>query len=78
MASAAEWAKILRVADKVLALLLLDKGPRSMDISVVYTCQSESECGTEAEQCEADNPCKCNRVVEAKKSAKIFIVKDVR
>ena len=32
-ASAAEWAKVSRAAVKALALLLLDKGPRSMDIS---------------------------------------------
>ena len=38
-ASAAEWAKVPRAADKALALLLPDKGPRSMEISTVYTCQ---------------------------------------
>ena len=66
-ASAAEWARVSRAADKVLALLLLDKGPRSMEISTVYTCQDiESECGTETEQCVADNTHKCNRVVEKK------------
>ena len=46
-ASAAEWARVSRAADKALALLLPDKGPRSMEISTVYTCQdTESECGT--------------------------------
>ena len=38
-ASAAEWARVSRAADKALALLLPDKGPRSMDISTVYYCQ---------------------------------------
>ena len=38
-ASAAEWAKVSRAADKALALLLPDKGPRSMEISTVYNCQ---------------------------------------
>ena len=38
-ASAAEWAKVSRAADKALALLLPDKGPRSMEISTVYMCQ---------------------------------------
>ena len=38
-------------ADKALALLLLDKGLRSVDISTVYTCQdTEFECETETEQ----------------------------
>ena len=50
-ASAAEWAKVSRAADKALAFLLPDKGPRSMDISTVYTCQDpEFECETETEQ----------------------------
>ena len=38
-ASAAEWARVSRAADKALALLLPDKGPRSMEISTVYMCQ---------------------------------------
>ena len=38
-ASAAEWARVSRAADKALALLLPDKGPRSMEISTVYNCQ---------------------------------------
>ena len=55
-ASAAEWARVSRAADKALALLLPDKRPRSMEISTVYTCQAtESECGTETEQCVVDN-----------------------
>ena len=67
-ASAAEWARVSRAADKALALLLPDKGPRSMDISTVYTCQdTESECGTETEQCAVDNTHKCNRVVKTEK-----------
>ena len=65
-ASASEWSRVSRVADKVLALLL-DKGPRSMEISTVYTCQAiESECGTETEQCIVHNSDKCNHVVEKK------------
>ena len=64
-ASAAEWASVSRAADEALALLLPDKGPRSMEISTVYTCQdTESECGTETRQCVVDNTHKCNRVVE--------------
>ena len=69
-ASAAEWARVSRAADKALALLLPDKGPRSMENSTVYTCQAiESECGTETEQCIVDNTDKCNHVVETKKMA---------
>ena len=37
--SAAEWARVSRAADKAIALLLPDKGPRSMEISIVYMCQ---------------------------------------
>ena len=62
-ASAAEWAKVSRAADKALALLLPGKGPRSMEISTVYTCQdTENEC--ETEQCGVDKTHKCDRVVE--------------
>ena len=69
-ASAAEWAKVSRAADKALALLLPDKGPRSMEISTVYTCQdTESECETETGQCAVDNAHKCDRVVETEKMA---------
>ena len=39
LASAAEWARVSRAADKPLALLLPDKGPRSMQISTVYMSQ---------------------------------------
>ena len=35
-ASAAEWARVSRAADKALALLLPDKGPRSMEMSTVH------------------------------------------
>ena len=50
-ASAAEWAKVSRAADKALALLLPDKGPRSMEISTVYKCQDIGfECDPEKEQ----------------------------
>ena len=67
-ASAAEWARVSRAADKALACLLLDKGPRSMELSTVYTCQdTESECGIETEQYVVDNIHKCNRVVETEK-----------
>ena len=49
-ASAAEWAKVSRAADKALALLLLDKGPRSMEVSTVYSCQDIGfECEPEKE-----------------------------
>ena len=62
-ASAAEWARVSRAADKALALLLPDKGPRSMDISTVYTCQdTENEC--ETEQCGVDMSHKCDRAKE--------------
>ena len=48
-ASAAEWAR-----DKALALLLLDKGPRSMEISTVYNCQDIGfECELEKKQSDA-------------------------
>ena len=50
-ASAAEWAKVSRAADKALALFLPDKGPRSMEISTVHTCQDTGfECEPEKEQ----------------------------
>ena len=62
-ASAAEWAKVSRAADKALALLLLNEGPRSMDISTVYTCQDTgNEC--ETEQCVVDMSHKCDRAEE--------------
>ena len=67
-ASAAEWAEVSRAADKALALLLPDKGPGSIEISTVYTCQdAESEYGTEIGQCTVDNAHKCDRVVETEK-----------
>ena len=48
-ASAAEWAR-----DKALALLLPDKGPRSMEISTVYNCQDIGfECGPDKKQSDA-------------------------
>ena len=62
-ASAAEWARVSRAADKALTLLLPDKGPRSMEISTVYTCQdTETEC--ETEQCGVDMIHKCDRAEE--------------
>ena len=61
-ASAAEWAKVSKAADKALALLLPDKGPRPMEVSTVYRCQegesddqdTKNECETETEQCGVD------------------------
>ena len=70
-ASAAEWAKVSKAADKALALLLLDKGPRPMEISTVNMCQDghenkhqdpENECETETEQCGADETQQCVHV----------------
>ena len=53
-ASAAEWARVSRAADKALALLLPDKGPRSMEISTVYNCQDIGfECELEKKQSDA-------------------------
>ena len=50
-ASAAEWSKVSRAADKALALLLPDKGPKSMEISTVYNCRDIGfECELEKEQ----------------------------
>ena len=41
----AHRARVSRAADKALALLLPDKGPRSMEISTVYMCQdTEFKC----------------------------------
>ena len=63
-ASAAEWARVSRAADKALALLLPDKGPRSMEISTVYMSQEgvcddhdteneyETETDDETQQCD--------------------------
>ena len=71
-ASAAEWAKVSRAADKALALLLPDKGPRSMEIYTVYTCQegdiddqdAKNECETETEQCGVDETQQCDHADE--------------
>ena len=51
-ASAAEWARVSRAADKALALLLPNKGPRSMEISTVYKCCQDIgfECEPEKEE----------------------------
>ena len=50
-ASTAAWAKVSRAADRALALLLPDKGPRSIEISTVYNCQDIGfECELEKEQ----------------------------
>ena len=59
-ASSAEWAEVSRAADTALALLLPDKGPRSMEISTVHTCQdTKFECETETEQCGVDETHQC-------------------
>ena len=64
-ASAADWAKVSRAADKALALLLPDRGQRSMEISTVYTCQdTEYECETETEQCGVDETHQCDHAEE--------------
>ena len=71
-ATAAEWAKSSRAADKALALLLPDKGPRSMEISEVYTCQegdrddqdTKNECETETELCGVDETQQCDHAEE--------------
>ena len=64
-ASEAEWAKVLRAADKVLALLLPDKGPRSMEISTVYTCQdTENEGETQTALCGVDETQQCDHAEE--------------
>ena len=64
-ASAAEWVRVSRAADKALALLLPEKGPRSMEISTVYTCQdTEYECETETEQCGVDETQQCDHAAE--------------
>ena len=53
-ASAAEWARVSRAADKAFALLLPDKGPRSMEISAVHNCQDIGfECEPEKKQSDA-------------------------
>ena len=50
---------------KALALLLPDKGPRSLEISTVYTCQdTEYECETETEQCGVDETHQCDHAEE--------------
>ena len=63
-ASEAEWARVSRAAYKALALLLPDKGPRSMEISTVYMSQEgvcddhdteneyETETDDETQQCD--------------------------
>ena len=54
-ASAAGWAKVSRAADKALALLLPDKGPRPMEVSTVYMCQEGDSDDQDTEnECETD------------------------
>ena len=66
-ASAAEWAKVSKAADKALALLLHDKGPRPMDVSTVYMCQDShgNECETETELCGADETQQCDHAEDS-------------
>ena len=57
---------------KALALLLPDKGPRSMEISTVYTCQeggtddqdTKNEYEVETEQCGVDETQQCDHAEE--------------
>ena len=68
--SASGWAKVSRAADKALALLLLDKGPRSMEISEVYTCQdTENEYEMETELCGVDKTQQCDPAEETEQMA---------
>ena len=71
-ASASEWAKVSRAADKALALLLPDKGPRPMEVSI-FMCQdshenkhqdTENECETETEQCGVGETQQCDHAEE--------------
>ena len=55
--------QVSRAADKALALLLPDTGPRSREISTLCTFQdTENEC--ETEQCGVDMSHKCGRAEE--------------
>ena len=72
----AEWTKVSRAADKALALLLPDKGPRSMEISTVYMCQKVDD-----DDQDTDNECDHveDRVEKTEQcSAKTTIVRGVR
>ena len=71
-ASAAVLAKVSRAADKALALILLDKGPRSMEISTVYACQDTGfECETETEQWLIEDFHRQRCEVKARRDAKL-------
>ena len=71
-ASAAGWTKVSRAADKALAVLVLDKRPRSMEISTVCTCQegdcddqyTKDECDSEIWQCGVDEIQQCDHAEE--------------
>ena len=53
-ASAAQWARVSRAADRALALHLPDQGPRSIEISTVYACRDIGfECELEKKQSDA-------------------------
>ena len=68
--SASGWAKVSRAADKALALLLLDKGPRSMEISEVCTCQdTENEYEMETVLCGVDKTQQCDPAEETEQMA---------
>ena len=72
-ASAAEWAKASRAADKALALLLPDKGPRSMEISTSMSVKLRQ---SSVELTRLGNVIMLKRLNHG--SAKIFIVRGVR
>ena len=66
--AAAQWAKVSKAADKALALFLPEKGPRSMEISTVYTCQdTEYECETETGLCGVNKTQQCDHAEETEK-----------
>ena len=84
-ASAAEWAKVSKAADKALALLLPDKGPRPMEVSTVYMCQdshenkhqdTENECETETEQCGADETQQCDHAEDHAEETEQWLSED--
>ena len=71
-ASAAVLAKVSRAADKALALILPDTGPRSMEISTVYACQdTEFECETDIEQWLIEDFHRQRCEVQARRDAKL-------
>ena len=91
-ASAAEWAKVSKAADKALALLLPHKGPRQMEVSTVYMCQegdsddqdshenkhhdTETECETETEQCGVDETQQCDHAEDHAEETEQWLSED--